>query len=126
MQFNTVLDVSNFDTSKVTDTSYMFARCRKIKTLDLSSFNTEKVTTFAEMFSDINNNYMALEEIKGLENLTASNCTRANLMFSNCNKLKVINLSNFQSTKLSSTTNMFYNCSSLVNIYIWISLALIL
>ena len=34
------LDLSSFDTSKVTNMVNMFSECRYLKNLDLSSFNT--------------------------------------------------------------------------------------
>ena len=34
------LNLSNFDTSKVTDMGYMFSGCWQLSSLNLSSFNT--------------------------------------------------------------------------------------
>lgn len=48
----TSLDLSGFDTSKVTDMSAMFNHCIDLTQLDLSSFNTSKVTNIFYMFSD--------------------------------------------------------------------------
>ena len=42
----------NWDTSKVTDMSYMFSGS-KIEVLDLMNFNTSKVTTMNDMFSNV-------------------------------------------------------------------------
>ena len=44
------LDLSNFNTSKVTDMRFMFQSCSSLKTLDLSSFDTSNVTSYADMF----------------------------------------------------------------------------
>ncbi len=41
---------SNFDTSKATDMSNMFAYCDSLTTLDLSCYDTSKVTDMSEMF----------------------------------------------------------------------------
>ena len=46
----TSLDLSNFNTSKVTDMSSMFSNCRALTSLDLSNFNTSNVTTMNYMF----------------------------------------------------------------------------
>ncbi|MGN0798329.1 MAG: BspA family leucine-rich repeat surface protein [Christensenellales bacterium] len=46
----TNLDLSNFDTSKVTDMSGMFNGCSSLTSLDVSNFDTSKVTTMARMF----------------------------------------------------------------------------
>ena len=43
------LDVSSFDTSEVTDMSYMFYKCNSLYS-DFSSFDTSKVTDFSGMF----------------------------------------------------------------------------
>ena len=52
----TTLDVSNFDTSKVTDMSIMFYNSTNLKTIYVSNkFNTDKVTTSASMFDRCTN-----------------------------------------------------------------------
>ena len=50
----TTLDLSNFNTSKVTNMNYMFASCEKLTTLDLSNFNTSRVTNMGYMFNFCN------------------------------------------------------------------------
>ena len=47
----TTLDLSNFDTSNVTNMSYMFSKCQSLTSLDLSSFDTSRVTDMSHMFS---------------------------------------------------------------------------
>ena len=44
------LDLSNFNTNKVTDMSYMFYNCSSLKKLDISNFNTNKVKVVSYMF----------------------------------------------------------------------------
>ena len=46
----TTLDLSNFNTEKVTNMSFMFSYCYALTTLDISNFNTEKVTDMSAMF----------------------------------------------------------------------------
>lgn len=46
------LDLSSFDTSKVTDMSSMFEDCYKLASLNLNSFNTQKVGDMKYMFSN--------------------------------------------------------------------------
>ena len=46
----TSLDLSNFDTSSVTNMSNMFECCISLTTLDLSSFDTSSVTDMSNMF----------------------------------------------------------------------------
>ena len=45
------IDLSNFDTSKVTDMNSMFYACSSLKSIDLSNFNTSKVNNMRSMFS---------------------------------------------------------------------------
>ena len=40
-----------FNTSQVTDMSYMFIGCNNLKTLDLSGFDTQRVTDMKNMFN---------------------------------------------------------------------------
>ena len=46
----TTLNLSNFDTSKVTDMHSMFEDMSNLATLDLSNFDTSKVTNMGDMF----------------------------------------------------------------------------
>lgn len=49
------LDLSNFDTSKVTDMHYMFWDCSSLQSLDLSNFDTSEVTDMSDMFDFCSN-----------------------------------------------------------------------
>ena len=44
------LDLSNLNTSKAEDTSYMFAYCSNLETIDISNMDTSKVTNSYRMF----------------------------------------------------------------------------
>lgn len=48
------VDVSHFNTSKVTNMHYMFCACSALKDLDLSSFDTCNVTDMIGMFGITN------------------------------------------------------------------------
>ena len=49
------MDLSNFDTSAVTNMSSMFSNCSNLSTLDLSNFNTSAVTNMNLMFYSCSN-----------------------------------------------------------------------
>ena len=56
MEFLTKLNLSKFNTSKVTDMSAMFYACESLKTLDLSNFDTRNVIyIMGAMFCDCKN-----------------------------------------------------------------------
>src|SRR5574340_1254225 len=46
-----IVGLEELDTSDVTEMSAMFKSCSSLKSLDLSSFNTSKVTTMRDIFS---------------------------------------------------------------------------
>ena len=48
----TYLNISNWDTSKVTNMNSMFRDCRSLKTLDVSRWNTSNVTSMNLMFDN--------------------------------------------------------------------------
>lgn len=62
----TTLDVSNFDTSQVTNMTGMFHGCRKFKSLDVSNFDTSNVTSMIDMFSSCSSLTTVLGPITGI------------------------------------------------------------
>ena len=81
----TIEGLENLNTGIVTDMSYMFYGCSALTSIDLSSFNTDNVTNM-------------------------------NCMFEGCSKLTTIycNDSWNARTSLTSSSNLFEGCTSLV------------
>ena len=79
------LDLSNFDTSRVTSFYQMFMGASSLKRLDLSGFKTSKIEAMAEMFMDM----PELEEVD-LSNFDMSKVKYIGKMFSGDVKLKTI------------------------------------
>ena len=52
IHLETIEGLEKIHTEKVSDMSYMFAGCEKLKTLDLSSWDVSKVTDMTAMFLD--------------------------------------------------------------------------
>ena len=102
------LDLSNFDTSKVTDMQYMFADMSNLTTLNLSSFDTSKVTNMSYMFSGMFN----LTTIN-LSNFDTSKVTDMQSMFSGMFNLTTLDLSNFDTSKVTDMNDMFADTSKL-------------
>ena len=107
----TSLNVSNFDTSNVTNMRYMFYNCSSLTSLNVSNFNTSKVTDMKWMFS-----YCSSLTSLNVSNFNTSNVTNMSYMFYYCPKLTSLDLSNFYTSKVTSMTQMFYNCSSLTSL----------
>ena len=95
----TTLDVSNFDTSKVTNMGAMFYNSQTT-TLDLSNFDTSKVTNMSSMFS------FSQATTLDLSNFNTSKVTNMSLMFSN-SKATTLDLSNFNTSKVTDMSYMF-------------------
>ena len=109
----TALDVSNFDTSKVTDMSMMFSGCGKLTALDVSKFNTSNVTNMRYMFG-----YCDKLTALDVSKFNTSNVTDMNYMFNDCRGLTAIDVSKFNTSNVTSMTSMFYRCQALASINI--------
>ncbi len=95
------VDLSNLDTSQVTDMENMFAGCGA-KELDLSNWDTSKVTSMHTMFMICNK----LEKIN-LKSFNTKNVTDMIAMFFQCDKLRKLDLSSFETPKLENAGEMF-------------------
>ena len=79
------LDLSNFDTSRVTSFYQMFMGASSLKKLDLSGFKTSKIKVMVEMFK----NMVSLEEVD-LSNFDMSKVEQIGEMFDGDVKLRTI------------------------------------
>jgi surface protein len=77
------LDLSNFDTQKMTIMNSMFNGCSGLTSLDLSSFNTAKVTDMGYMFNACSN----LKTILIGEGWSTESVRTSYLMFNGCTSL---------------------------------------
>ena len=102
------IDLSNFDTSIVTDMNSMFSGCSKLSSLNLFNFDTSNVKYMNSMFFECRE----LSFIN-LSNFNSSKVEDMNNMFYFCSKLSSINLSNFDTSKVTNMNSMFCGCSLL-------------
>ena len=86
----TTLNLSNFDTSKVTDMKFMFSRMPNLITLDISNFNTSQVTSMHGIFylSDEDILKDKLEKIYVNNDFNTAKLTDFSVMFKNRKKLR--------------------------------------
>ena len=103
-----VLDVRDFDTSKVTDMSYMFYGLTKVTALDVSGFNTGNVTNMSGMFYNC-----AMVSSLALSGFNTSKVESMSYMFYYCRSLTTLNLSSFNTSNVTSMENMFRSCLKL-------------
>ena len=111
LNLTTLLGVSHFDTSKVTDMEFMFYNCSHLTALDLSSFDTSKVTDMHAMF-----NYCSRLTALDLSSFDTSNVTDMRFMFSGCKSLTSLNVSNWDTSNVTTMGLMFDKCSSLTTL----------
>ena len=104
------IDLSNFDTSRVTDMHYMFWNMHSLTSLNLSNFDTSNVTNMSAMF--YNMNLTSLD----LSNFDTSKVTDMNAMFLNMWSLTSLNISNFNTSKVTNMSSMFNNTASLTSL----------
>ena len=107
----TILNLPNFDTSKVTNMQYMFSDMTKLTTLDLSNFDTSKVADMKYMFNEM----YSLTSLN-LSSFNTSNVTDMSCMFAHMFRLTSLNLSNFNTSKVTNMGAMFYDMPRLTSL----------
>ena len=105
------IDLSNFDTSRVTNMDSMFKGCFLLSSLNLSNLDTSQVTNMNSMFSRCS----SLSELI-LSNFNTSKVTSMDSMFSGCSSLISLDLSNCDTSQVTSMNSIFYECSSLMSL----------
>ena len=107
------LDLSKFNTEKVTNMSRMFEDCIELSSLDLSNFNTKEVKHMNSMFRGCS----ALTSLD-LSNFNTEKVESMGNMFEGCSALTSLDLSNFNTKKVRYMNSMFQACSALTTIYV--------
>ena len=105
----TTLDLSNFDTSNVMDMSSMFSHMYDLTMLNLSSFDTSKVTDMHDMFSSTSFRLTTLN----LSSFDTSKVTNMAGMFKWIYALTTLDLSNFDTSNVTNMREMFDSMSNL-------------
>lgn len=113
------IDVSNLDTSKVTDMCGMFEDCTYLEHLDISGLDVSKVITMESMFRDCT----YLKSVN-LPTLTTTSLTNMDEMFHRCTSLISLDFSDWDTSKVTVMRSAFAECSA--NIYLPVSASLTL
>ena len=107
----TSLDVTKFNTEKVTNMSYMFYKCSELTSLDVTKFNTANVANMSNMFY----NCSSLTSLD-VTNFNTAKVTNMSYMFSGCSALTSLDVTNFKTEHVTNMNRMFYNCSKLTSL----------
>ena len=108
MSITSIGDVSNWDTSNVTDMGSAFAYCSSLRTVNVTNWDTSKVTTFNNMFYKCS----SLTELD-VSKWNTSSATNMSQMFYECSSLTRLNTSNWNVSKVTTMAAMFRYCFSL-------------
>ncbi len=107
----TPLDVSGWDTSKVTSMRYMFKGCSSLTSLDVSGWDTSKVTGMGNMFWGCSS--LTSLDVSGWD---TSKVTSMGYMFWGCSSLTSLDVSGWDTSKVTDMSGMFWGCSSLTTL----------
>jgi surface protein len=116
------INVKNFDTRNVTDTSEMFSGCTKLSAtipnatsnwFIVPDWNTSNVTTMEKMFY----NCSSINKLD-LRNWDVSNVTNMRDTFCNCSSLNYLYLSNWKIEQDCDLSGMLSGCSNLWYLYL--------
>ena len=105
------LDLSKFDTSRVTNMSHMFNGMRNLTTLNLSNFNTSNVTNMGGMFFNMTN-----LTAFNFSNFDTSKVTDMGSMFYGMSSLTTLDLFNFNTSQVMIMGGMFFNMANLTSL----------
>lgn len=105
------IDIRHFDTSNVTNMESMFADLHKVTSLDLSGLNVKKVSNIQYIFSGSND----LQSLN-LSGWELDSITSMYSLFSNLPKLTSLNLNGFTTKNVTDMTYMFAGTKKLANL----------
>ena len=104
-------DLSIWDVDKVTDMGWMFSDCHALTSVgDLSKWNVSKVTDMATMFnSNDRSKPSMLTSIGDISGWDVANVTNMSYMFRGCTSLDELNLSSWDTNKVTTMYEAFSN-----------------
>jgi len=105
------IDLSHFDTSKVTSMVAMFYNCNSLQKINFNNINTSSVTNMSMMFL----NCISLKELN-LSMFRTPKLKSTEYMFCECNYIDTIFLSDLDTSQVTSMKFMFFGMESLLHI----------
>lgn len=105
------IDVTHFDTRKVTNMSRMFYDCYNLQSLDVSKFATFAVMDMSSMFEHCS--YLTTIDVTHFDTRNVMNMSK---MFSLCYKLTSLDLSGFVTGNVTNMSQMFSDCRALTSL----------
>ena len=131
---NIIFD-DNIVSSKLRDSSFLFYRCSKLKSVNLGGLDTSNIRNMSYMFSqtalaDMDFSRWDTSQVTNMENLFSScdfteldlsnfdtsNVTNMSSMFYSCYYLTKLDISSFITDNATNMSGMFRSCSNLVSL----------
>ncbi len=109
-------DLTNLNTSTVTNMSAMFWGCSKITSLDVSGLDTNSVTNMSHMFRGCSKLKTLVLKTEDKRNFKTGSVTTMLRMFAGCSVLTALDVSNFNTEKVTSMKHMFAACGKLTEL----------
>ena len=100
-----------FNCSSLLNASSMFRLCVALTSLNLSAWDMSKVTNFSAMFTGCS----GLTTLNA--NFSTTSATNMAYMFNECGNITSLNIRNYNTSRVTNTTGMFFRCNKLVTIY---------
>ena len=107
------IDSSEFNTSNVTNMNSMFSNCKKLASLDVSKWDVSSVTDMGDMFFSFGQYCLTKLDVS---NWDVSSVTYMYDLFFGLKSLVKLDVSNWNVSNVNNISNMFYDCSSLTSL----------
>ena len=107
------IDSSEFNTSNVTNMNSMFSNCKKLASLDVSKWDVSSVTDMSEMFFCFDQYYLNKLDVS---NWNVSNVTNMHDMFFGLKSLVKLDVSNWNVSNVTNMYSLFASCNSLTSL----------
>ena len=105
------IDLSGWDTSEVTDMSYLFADCSSVKDINISSWRVSSVENMHAMFY-----YCESLVSLDINSWIPAAVTDMGWMFNQCSNLIDLNIGNWDTSSVENMSLMFNGCSNLTSL----------
>lgn len=102
----TLIGVDKWDTSNITDMAKLFTNCRRLYSFDVGSWNVSKVTNMWQTFNGVSADNSSLKSLD-LSKWKTTSLTTTYLTFSSMNKVQSINITGWDTSKVTNMRQMF-------------------
>ena len=99
----------------------MFVNCYKLTNINVSNWNTSKVTNMSGLFSSQSSGTLTAMSLTKLDvsNWDVSSVLNMKSMFQGCSNLTELDLSKWTTLETTNMTYMFYACSGLIELNLY-------